>query len=338
MIVLCTGTSGSGQIEYLNEVAKLVDNEQDKPKIYDLGDTMQEIAKELRRPIPEDKLVDVGIVQELLSGWAFERIKLEVLSSPETPVNVVVAHACFRRRHLLFPGFHVACVRQLKPDMVLTIVDDIRNVQDRLSRSKTWAKWCDPRDLSCWREEEILVSSMLACYQEVDYYVIPQAEPPITLFSLLYEPDMKKIYLSFPISNVMRLKDEEKKELYLEGKESLLERLRQHFIAFDPLSIKDLQLIPDDMDESEAQALAAQTVPRDYMLVDQSDLVVVYYPIQERSLGVAAEMRYAKQFGKTVHAVINEGSPFLGEFVDYTHSSPDDLINALLEQMEKGEL
>lgn len=336
MIVLCTGTSGSGQIEYLDSVAKQVKSEQDRPRVYDLGDTMQALAREQRRSIPQEKLVDVGIVQELLAGWAFERIKSEILSLPEIAVHIVVAHACFRRRNILFMGFNVACVKRLKPDMIITIVDDISGVEARLRGSDTWGKWCGVRDLSCWREEEILVSSILACYQEVDYYVIPAAEPPITLYNLLYHTDMRKVYLSFPISNIMRLKDEEKRESFLRDVERLRDGLRENFVVFDPLSIMDLQLIPENLAASEAEALAGQTVERDYMLIHQSDFVVGYYPVLERSFGVAAEMRYAKQFGKSVHAVIEEGSPFLSEFVDHTYGSPDELIRALSDRVKEG--
>jgi len=336
MIVLCTGTSGSGQIEYLNKMAKLVKKTQDKPRVYDLGDKMQEIAREQGHTIPEEKVLDVGIVQEFLSAWAFERIKNDILSASDSPVHIVVAHACFRRRNVLFMGLNVACVKRLNPDMIVTIIDDISAVQRRLSRRELWARWCEAADLSCWREEEILVSQILARYQEVDYNVVPQAEPPSTLYNLVYNPAMKKIYLSFPISNIIELEDEQKRERYLEQVEKLRDALRKNFIVFDPLSIKDLQLIPSSMEESDKQALAGQTVERDYMLIDQSDVVVGYYPVMERSLGVAAEMRYSKQFGKPVHAVIDEDSPFLREFVDHVYRSPDDMVNALLKQFKKG--
>jgi adenylate kinase len=140
--------------------------------------------------------VDVGPVQELLSGWAFERVSSEIRSRADDAVSIVVAHACFRRRNVLYPGFPVACVKLLDPDMVITIVDDISNVRNRLKQHKTWSMWCEPTDLSYWREEEILVSLILAHFQAADYYVIPQAEPPITLHNLLYETNRKKIYLS----------------------------------------------------------------------------------------------------------------------------------------------
>ena len=330
MIVLCTGTSGSGQREYLQKVADVVGEDPIKPRIYDIGDKMQQVAQDSGRPIPDVKLLDIGPVQELLSGWAFERVNSEIRSCPDDAVSIVVAHACFRRRNILYPGFPVACVKLLDPDMVITIVDDIASVRARLNQHRVWSMWCQPTDLSCWREEEILVSLILARFQQAAYYVIPQAEPPITLYNLLYHTSMKKIYLSYPITNIMR--DQEKSESYLTELDKLKDTLRQHFIVFDPLSIKDLQIVPENADESVEQALAGQTVARDYMFVDQSDLVVVYYPVHERSLGVAAEMRHAKQFGKTVHAFVEEGSPFLGEFIDRKYGSTDDLITGLLDQ------
>ena len=68
---------------------------------------------------------------------------------------------------------------------------------------------------------------------------------------------------------------------------------------------------------AEMQYMADQTVARDYKLIKQSDLVVVYYPTTVLSAGVISEMIYAVANGKQVFAVWlppTEPSPFFSYY------------------------
>ena len=328
MIILFTGMSGSGQIEYLERVKSVFPPDSPPLVIHDLGQVMMGLAKERGHSIPEHKLLGAGIMRDLLSGWAFERIRGSIAGQEKECTNAVVCHTCFRRGRLLFGGFDPASVNLLRPDCVITLVDDISQIQTRLQASETWKGWLpEPGELLAWREEEILLSWTMARFREIPYYLLPHAEPEVTLVNLLARPDMRKVYLSYPITNIQK---SDRAEEFLEELEGLLKWLREHFVVFDPLSIKDLQIPPDDIDESEAKALGQQTVARDYMLIDQIDYVVAFYPITERSFGVGAEMRYAMETGKTVFARIKERSPFIGEFADKAFGSTKELMDELL--------
>ena len=324
--VLCSGTRGSGQVEYLERVLTLLKHEE-QLNIIDVGKKMEEISEERRKSVPRERFLDTGPMQEMLCGWAFERIKREIDGGPKDAVNVVVAHLSIRRRFALSPGCDVASVKMLKPDMIVNIVDTIGEVQRRLSESNTWARWNDISELIAWREEEILASHLVAAYEDAAFYVIPHSEPRDTLYGLLFRGDLHRIYLSYPITNLMK---SERWEEFKPDLEALRDTLRQHYVLFDPLSIKDLQPLPTDIGEADEQSLRAQTVLRDYRLIDQSDFLVVYYPEEARSCGVMAEMRYAKQHGRPVYAVIHETSPFLPEFVDH----PFETSEALLEHLQ----
>jgi len=82
----------------------------------------------------------------------------------------------------------------------------------------------------------------------------------------------KKLYLSFPISHIRRKAPEKLDEV-----EQVETELRKRFVVFDPLSITDLA-DGGGLGPQEIEALRDQTVSRDYLLINRTDFVVVYYP------------------------------------------------------------
>jgi len=110
------------------------------------------------------------------------------------------------------------------------------------------------------------------------------------------------------------------------------DELRKHFEVFDPLAVEDTELTyvslidsnfgeeyhlseldPDfNFTSIEKSKIEDQTVIRDYMLIDQSDIIIVYYPTDKTSPGVLCEILYGSTNNKEVHAVFRERvSPFL---------------------------
>lgn len=125
-------------------------------------------------------------------------------------------------------------------------------------------------------------------------------------------------------------------------------RLRDHFVVFDPLSVKDeeaaalarigtvefeSQFSPEQqseiatwagsledarlwagsLDERARVNLGRATVVRDRRLIDQSDINVVFYPTSHTSFGVLWEMMHAHANGKRVYILypFKALSPFL---------------------------
>jgi adenylate kinase len=81
--------------------------------------------------------------------------------------------------------------------------------------------------------------------------------------------------------------------------------------------------------ERELQHIADQIVARDYKLICQSDLVVVFYDIAVPSPGVVSEMNYALHSGKRVYGVWlpeTEPSPFFTRYCTRSFRSADELF------------
>src|SRR5205807_2513746 len=82
-----------------------------------------------------------------------------------------------------------------------------------------------------WREEEFLLTKMMAEELERDFFLVPRVEAAGFLEDLLVRPTATKIYLSHPMTGVKSKK----------GVKSFVTRLRQLYMVFDPSSMSDLE-------------------------------------------------------------------------------------------------
>ena len=95
--------------------------------------------------------------------------------------------------------------------------------------------------------------------------------------------------------------------------------------------------------EHEAEPyLVSHTVATDLQLVDQADMVVVYYPTDKVSPGVFTEMSHARDRRKPLCLCEFPGapervSPFLGLFHTASFESVDSLIAHLRSEQPAGE-
>lgn len=86
---------------------------------------------------------------------------------------------------------------------------------------------------------------------------------------------------------------------------------------------------PSPITERELQHIADQIVWRDYKLIAQADMVIVFYDSLVASPGVISEMNYALQMGKRVYGVWlpeNEPSPFFTRYCTRCFRSDDELF------------
>jgi hypothetical protein len=178
------------------------------------------------------------------------------------------------------------------------------------------------------------------------HFLLAAEEPPETLLDLLFPsvrgPDArKKVYLSFPITHA--------DETIRHKKADFLQRLRKHWVVFDPGSVTEYDVAlnsyraaasgraEDASDQREwVEKLGPITVDNDFRLIDQCDGIAVYYPstqvkIQNSegawveaehkvlSAGVIAEMIHAKGGLRSVEALWLSDqvpSPFFSRFCD----------------------
>jgi adenylate kinase len=287
-----------------------------------------------------------------------------------------VTHACFWWKGHLIPGLDthylklifdetrrrtaqpaLSAVQEMLPELRLsppvrpegifyvTIVDSIYQIHRRLNETEQWRGQVPASELILWQEQEVFLTRTLADYERVPHYVVAHDEPTKTLFDLICFK-RPRIYLGYPITHLRR----EGHWHLIEAARAFAERLRQHFVVFDPLSVKDeeaaalgrgggaefeAQFSPQQRAEIEAWAgsleearawaqtldertrltLGRATVVRDLRLIDQSDLNVVFYPTSQMSFGVLSEMIHAHTTGKKVYVIYP--FPAISPFLEY---------------------
>jgi adenylate kinase len=268
----------------------------------------------------------------------------EILSIAQRRQHVVVnTHATFRWRHGLFAAFDFDQIKEFAADLYLTLVDNVETVHQRLSREHDLDH--SLKDILVWREEELLATEIIAKITRGHghFYMLSRGRnvPTVqTAWRLMFEPQRKKAYLSFPMSHVTDL------PRTLAQIEAFKAEMVGRLTCFDPGDVDEFAL--------QAQALAAladgqtslnvntcegpltlkpadvaqvsgdimgQIYARDFKMIDQSDMIVSLIPELASgkpalSSGVERELHHAYEGGKEVYVIwacSATPSPFITE-------------------------
>ncbi|MFQ5662928.1 MAG: AAA family ATPase [Terriglobia bacterium] len=350
MFVICTGISGVGKKEYL---ARLRDAHHQAIELFDVGERMLAVAEHLNIETSTEKILDMPeSTQTALRSTVFEEVIKALERADQYKHYFVSLHACFRWNDFLTLGFnayHVKRITDIARDkkagpIYVCFTDTAANIYARLQKRTQWKDRLSLGEILLWRDEERTLTKMIAEYEKTSFYAVPSEEPIDTLWNLVSQPHIKKLYLSFPITIIKKYHPE-----YLEEVGRLRDELRKHFVVFDPLAVKDIEwhlgeyLLPDQLaaglangvppaSERAAQYMARQTVERDFQLIDQSDFVVVYYRTDRLSFGVVSEMIHGYSHNKPVYAVFTSSpSPFFVHYCTASRQTVADLLQLLRE-------
>jgi adenylate kinase len=332
MRVICTGASGSDRMGYLQGVKEIAQGAGLELKIFNVGDMMLQKARDMGSPVSREKILDLPwSTLGWLRGTVFEEIVRRV---GERENSIIATHTCFRWRKFLSTAFDTYYLAQLDPDLYVTITDDYDTIRNRLNQTSQWRGRLQLWEILAWRDEESFITRMLAQYYRKPHYVIAREEPPDILFNLMFRPSCKKAYLSFPITAIEKEQPEK-----LEETQEFLAELRKYLIVFDPLAISELERArrlhekgDPEIDDEVRKILEDQTVARDYQFIEQSDMVIVYYPVKEPSPGVLSELIYGFTHDKEVYMVFPyDISPFLQFYCTKIFKTGEALIDYLQE-------
>jgi adenylate kinase len=343
--LICTGTSGTERVDYLRDVARLAAAAGRTLEVFDVREAMFQIASDVGEPVEEETILDMfprALV--LLRAAALEKIASICEQPSEHPNWIINTHAVFRWKNTLISGFDPYYLNRLKPDLYVTITSGVLTVRERLREHPRW-QHLSIEDLLVWREEEQFTTEKMARIQRKPHILLGRGASAESLYRLMFEPQQRKVYLSYPMAHVERGTGREL--------ECFKQRLEQDMIVFDPADVNDFALergpfrtrddgstqLAEARDEGvaeapgfsdrEAQHVADQIVFRDYKLITQSDLVVVFYDIAVPSPGVVSEMNHALHSGKRVYGVWlpdTEPSPFFTRYCTRAFRSEDELF------------
>lgn len=335
--VVVTGQVGVDKKPFLEKLAALAETRGHPVRVFHIGDLMYAEAPDVVR----GRILDLPLARlNALRRSVFKDVLSEV-SKYET--SVINTHACFRWKHGLFPAFDHDQMQRLDADLYVTLVDNVDAIHERLSREHDVPHTL--KDILVWREEEILATEVLATAVRGHgcFYVVARGLEDSTLeslFRLIFKPDIKKVYPSFPMTHVMDLPDT------LAEIDAFRAALAEHFITFDPGDLDEKRLLfeagaatqrgessfaitvngrPLVFDAREVSGVArdidAQIYARDFRLIDQADMIVSLVPELPSgkpglSSGVERELHHAYETTKEVYVVWHpqaEPSPFITE-------------------------
>jgi len=337
-IVFSAAQSGTDQKEWLERVQASI--AQSHPcQLHDVGATMQDFAYQFDPSINWDKILDRADGElRFRRAQAFGEIAHRI-DQHLNDLHIIACHLTFRWRAHLTRGLDPCLLSGIEDHLrlFLTVIDGVNDVHGRLL-SQDWGDR-KPLELALWRDEEVFITGLLADTFERPHYVVARQEPPENMAQLILEPWRPRIYLSFPITHLKDVADPERARQEIE---TFRDALRQWAVVFDPYAIKDYDLtyqVPEM--KAIAKELGEQTEHRDFRFIDQSELLVAFFPAAVFSRGVDAELRHAKTTGKIIYLCYPQktGGPFTTS-PDYFATSGEDFLGILkahLEGLDKEE-
>ncbi len=333
-------------------------------RVFNVGDIMYAESQTAGKALQEGKILDLPLAElGILRRLAFTRIRLESSSSDQV---LVASHSVFRWNNQLFRAFELQELQELKPDLVVTLIDDVEAVKLRLDDLRDEGQLpittsYSLKDLLVWREEEVLASEIISSVLGIPHYVLgtwlePEvSETPLEVaYNLMFHPERRLAYISYPISDA-----QPKAEIW--QKVINYRRLvRPYVTAFDPLMISEKRLqalMAEEMASNPGARdlvcdvrgrelvlnigeigavmpdIDGQTVSRDYKLLDQSDMIIAYFPLDADggpliAGGVQSEIEHASASTKEIVIVWEsprEPTPFIKQKADVLLRSLDQL-------------
>jgi hypothetical protein len=342
MRTILTGQVGLDKKEYLDEVAEVARRHGTPLSFYHVGDRMYAEASD----VSPGRILDLPLSRlHSIRRSVFKDIIVESAGQENVIVNT---HATFRWRHGLFRAFDFDQIERFRPDAFISLVDNVESVHARLKREHTLDATL--KDTLVWREEEILATELLALATDCSRrcFVMPRGRYTSSAekcFHLACNPEVRKVYLSFPMSHVVDMPD------VMEEIDAFRARIRQHFVTFDPADVDEKQLVESSIraakegrDFVEGRStdrkgnvttfpvsvkqvlevtgdIDGQIYARDFQLIDQSDMIVSLVPalpsgVPALSSGVERELHHAYEHGKEVYVIwkpLRAPSPFITE-------------------------
>ena len=355
MIVVVTGMVGIDKKSYLEKACRLVEAGGREVLLCNVGDRMYAEASD----IPRGKILDIPMKR--LSSLRRSIFK-DIIAKAQTAPNLIVnTHATFRWRHGLFPAVDFDQMRQLNADMYICLIDGVVALHSRLIEEHSVEH--SLKDLIVWREEEIIGTEMLCkgINEKVPFYCLARGSDTETMemfCRLVFEPAIRKAYLSFPMTAVS---DMENVQNQINEFRALMKRW---FVCFDPGDLEEAYLPQkarrardEGLDYVEAAALGrkvrlnlndvlqierdinSQTYARDFMLIDQSDMIISFVPSLDDgraaiSSGVERELQHAHEAAKDVYVIWTaEQSPSV--FVTQTATKVFGSVSEAVEFFKK---
>lgn len=244
--------SGAGADSYLKALA---DQFPERILHFDVGREILRIAAERGQPIPTDKILNkymhtldalrTAALERMLARVIDEEGRLADVEDGDGHAFIADIHALFPWKRALVPALDPFYLRQMNPDVYVTVIDNIVGIALELWNKGQWS-WLEVDEMLSWRDQETFVTEVVAratAPPELggeeggmrEHFIISRNEPVDTLARLVLKPSLKKVYLSYPISHVSP-------EL-LERAQEFGRELSKFAVVFNPMAVEDMRLV-----------------------------------------------------------------------------------------------
>ncbi len=358
MIIVVTGMVGIDKKQYLADVCDYARQRGREMLLCNVGDLMYAEAPD----ITPGRILDISL--QRLHSLRRSVIKDIIAKAKEYEHVIVNTHATFRWRHGLFPAFDFFQMRQLNPDMFISMIDGVEPLHLRLMQKHHIQH--SLKDLIVWREEEVLATQMMqqGTNENAPCYILSRGveEPTVEAFyRLAFQSQRKKVYLSFPMTHVAGMDD------VLETIAAFRDSMKQQFTCFDPADLEEAylpyyaeQARSESKPSFEVTALGqrfsldteevrqiepdinSQIYARDFALIDQADMIISFIPeladgMPALSSGVERELQHAHEAAKQVYVIWmpkKEPSVFVTQTANKIFRSPQKAAAYFEKQYE----
>ena len=336
MNIICTGISCSGRKELMADFEALCREKNVRIGFFNVGDFMRRAAAEAGVRFTEKVLDSDPAVLSLARRSAFHEIANRASEYEHAFIGL---HSCFRWRGRLIEGISFRDIREFPGDVFVNVVDDLADIANRMTPNPQWTGM-RREEINVWLDEEEFLTKQMATLGNKLHYTVARRHHLENFYDLLFS-DKRKFYLSYPIT-LLRDDADHLNKIHAFGS-----KMRKDFIVFDPLDIKDMDLITDaetelsekpeaatsdsittisNLDASFSEQIKTRTISRDFQFIHQSDFVVVLYPTDKLSPGVLSEMNYASRYNKPVYAVYSHArSPFFENLCEQIFDTLEEL-------------
>ncbi len=337
MRAIITGQVGVDKGPFLEEVRALALQRGHDLQVCHVGRMMYAEAPD----VPAGRILNLPITRlNALRRSVFR----EILRIADNHQHVLVnTHATFRWKHGLFAAFDFDQIKVFNPDRYITLLDNVESVHQRLIQDHEIDH--SLKDIMVWREEELLATEIIANITRGfgHFFMLSRGRTVTTAetaYRLLFEPDRKKVYVSFPMTHVADQPD------ILRKIDDFKRTMQEHFTCFDPADVDEYMLhmsavraMQEGQTTIEVPAaggmmslktaevaqisgdILGQIYARDFKMVDQADLIVAIVPEMPGgtpglSSGVERELHHAFEGGKEVYVLWlcrANPSPFITE-------------------------
>ncbi len=326
MIIFSTSVAGTDRIAIEGKAAQMARLRGKKLRIINLVDEMLEAAKGLNENLTPNTLLRLDKkVLDVIKLNALHNITDTIASSKDTDY-IIDGHTAFWWKNGPINLLDIEDFKSLDPDFFITIIATAHDLETNFKSKKEWTDASiDMHELLLWSELEIYTTDLISKTLGKKNYLIGLKEDPRTIYNLIYNRDMVKVYISFAMTSST---DAGYRKL-----QRFVDKLRKMAIVFDPRSV-DLSAYKRYSNDLKLTQIAAnQTVRRDYHLIDQSDIVVIHMSSLVYSSGVDSERMHAHSTGKKVflYFPFRKYSPFTPYFVDKMYRDESALLGKVRE-------